>query len=67
MSVNEAHRLRGLEYENIQLKNILADGMLELDLLQEAPKRSKPSPSQGSSGIPSYQGLYTPELRFSGI
>jgi putative transposase len=39
MSVNEARRLRELERENSKLKRMLADRMLELDLLQEALKK----------------------------
>lgn len=39
MSVNEARRLRELERENAKLKRMLADRMLELDLLQEALKK----------------------------
>ena len=39
MSVSEAKRLRELEQENAKLKRMLADRMLELDMLQEALKK----------------------------
>lgn len=35
MSVTEAHRLKELEKENGRLKRLLAERMLELDLLKE--------------------------------
>ncbi len=35
MSINEAHRLKELEKENTRLKRLLAERMLENDLLKE--------------------------------
>ncbi len=35
MAVNEAHRLKELEKENGRLKRILAERVLEIDLLKE--------------------------------
>jgi putative transposase len=35
MSVNEAHRVKELEKENVRLKRLLAERMLEVDSLKE--------------------------------
>lgn len=39
MSVSDAKRLRELERENVQLKRLLGQRSLELDLLQDALKK----------------------------